>query len=238
MDVARPSPAPRPGWPWAYLLLFAILGVAFTLPPIIGTIRHGQPRKDYRLWYAVGQQVRAGEPLYPDNPQAEFPYMYPPTLAVFVFAPLSHLGPAGFVTVLAVVNAACWLAALMICARLATGRIDCHPLVYLVPAGFTGPYVWDTFLLGQVNLVLLTLVTGATLALRHGRPWLAGAALGAAIAAKVFPLPVIVYFAARRKWAAVTLILTLGLARWKERGAEAIAGTAPPRARGEARQAA
>src|SRR5438477_510858 len=63
------------------------------------------------------------------------------------------------------------------------------------------------FAAAQVNLVLLALVLGSLLALRHGRPWLAGAGLGLAVAVKAFPLPVVVYFAARRQWAAVASTL-------------------------------
>ena len=75
--------------------------------------------------------------------------------------------------------------------------------MYIVPVLATVPYVWDAFLLGQINVTLLALILGAFLALRRGRPWRAGALLGIAAAAKVFPLPVVAYFAVRRSGAAV-----------------------------------
>jgi hypothetical protein len=181
---------------------------------VVHAAAHGDPNKDYRLWYAVGQQVRVGEPLYPDDPTATFPYMYPPTLAVFVFAPLSLVGPVGFVAVLTAAAAACWLLALLFSAKLVTGRFDCHPLVYAVPAVAAGPYVWDIFLLGQVNLFLLVLVLGALLALRSGRSWAAGGLLGLAVAVKLFPLSVVVYFAARRRWTAVAATVMTVAAVW------------------------
>src|SRR5262245_36956662 len=130
----------RFGWPRAHLVVFALLCVGFAATPVVHALTHPTPNKDYRLWYTVGQQVRAGEPLYPDDPDAVFPYMYPPTLAVFVFAPLSLLGPAGFVAALTAGAAACWLLALLFAAKLVTGRFDAHPLVYVIPAVAAGPY--------------------------------------------------------------------------------------------------
>jgi hypothetical protein len=53
---------------------------------------------------------------------------------------------------------------------------------------------------GQLNLVLLLLLTGTWAADRTDRPWLAGGLLGAAMAIKLFPGYVFVYFAARRQW--------------------------------------
>jgi hypothetical protein len=200
-------PTRRAGPTRAWLVLFAAACAACAAAPVANAARHPAANKDYSLWFEVGLRARAGEPLYPDDPRAEFPYLYPPPLAACVLAPLTRLGPVGFVVALAAANAAAWLTALLLSARLATGRGDCHTLVYVLPAVATAPYVWDTFLLGQVNLVLLALVLGSLLALRHGRPWLAGLGLGAAVAAKAFPLPVVVYFAARRRWAAVASTL-------------------------------
>src|SRR5437764_710850 len=132
---ARTPPADRAarlfrrfGWPRAHLALFAALCAGFAATPAVYAARHGHPNKDYRLWYEVGESVREGQPLYPDDPRNEFPYMYPPTAAVFLFAPLAALGPVGFVLALAAVNAACWLAALFLSAKVIAGRLDCHPL--------------------------------------------------------------------------------------------------------------
>jgi alpha-1,2-mannosyltransferase len=69
---------------------------------------------------------------------------------------------------------------------------------------------------GQLNLVLLLLLTGAWLADRRGRAGWAGALVGVAVAIKLFPAFLFLYFALRRQWAAmlagvVTLILLTGL---------------------------
>jgi hypothetical protein len=56
---------------------------------------------------------------------------------------------------------------------------------------------------GQLNLLLLLLLTGAWAADRSGHPWWAGALLGTAAAVKIFPAFVFLYFVARRDWRAV-----------------------------------
>jgi hypothetical protein len=53
---------------------------------------------------------------------------------------------------------------------------------------------------GQLNLILLLLVTGVWVAERTARPRWAGALLGAATAIKLFPGFLFLYFAMRRQW--------------------------------------
>jgi hypothetical protein len=69
---------------------------------------------------------------------------------------------------------------------------------------------------GQLNLVLLLLLTGTWAADRAGRPHLAGTLLGAATAVKLFPGFLLLYFLLRRDWravaaAAVSFALLTGL---------------------------
>jgi len=63
---------------------------------------------------------------------------------------------------------------------------------------------------GQWNLVLLFLITAGWFAQRNDRPWLAGAAIGAAASLKPFPAFLGLYFLVRRDWRATTgLVATL-----------------------------
>jgi hypothetical protein len=196
-------------------VVVGLVGLAFAVPPVLKAARQGGEKgnKDYSLWFAVGQSVRAGEPLYRCVDSFEVRYTYPPPLAVLVFAPLAGLGYAGFVAACALTNTAAWAACAWLVPRLVAepGERALWPAA-AIPAAATAAYVWDTFHLGQVNLILLLLAVLAWAALRRGRPVLAGAALGLAVAVKVFPLPVVVYFAFRRQWAAVaTTAVTCGL---------------------------
>jgi hypothetical protein len=74
---------------------------------------------------------------------------------------------------------------------------------------------------GQLTLVLLLLLTGAWVADRTNRPTLAGILVGTAMAIKLFPGFMLLYFLVRRQWKAVAMTalafsaltgLTLGLA--------------------------
>jgi hypothetical protein len=56
---------------------------------------------------------------------------------------------------------------------------------------------------GQLNLILLLLLTGTWAADRSGKPRLAGALLGAAAAIKLFPAFLLLYFVVRRQWRVV-----------------------------------
>src|SRR5262249_51177427 len=56
---------------------------------------------------------------------------------------------------------------------------------------------------GQLNLVLLAILTGAWAADRSGRPWWAGTLVGLATALKLFPGFLFLYFVLRRRWHAL-----------------------------------
>lgn len=70
-------------------------------------------------------------------------------------------------------------------------------IVALMLAGF--PF-WDQVHQGQLNPLLLLLITGTWLADRSGRPRLAGTLLATAAAIKLFPAFLLLYFAMRRRW--------------------------------------
>lgn len=204
-------PPPRFAWP---LVAMAVVAAGFAVTPLVQSVRKPHDNKDYKLWYQVGEDVRAGRPLYQPGENGEVLFMYPPTAAVLLFAPLSHLGPTGFVAAFILATAAAWFGCLSLAVVLATGRWDGHPnWYYFLTYAATGSYVYDLFLLGQVNLILLFHVLLAARLVQRRRPWPAGVLLGLAIAIKVFPLPILVYWAARRQWVAIlSAVLTVGLA--------------------------
>jgi alpha-1,2-mannosyltransferase len=195
--------------------LFA-LGVIFTLPPTLKAAKGFVPggNKDYSLWYEIGQTVTDGGAIYTINLQTyEVRYMYPPTLAVFAFAPLSWTGYTGFVLGFGLLNAAAWALSTRLAIRLAAPPGESPTwLTVSAPTLLAGVYVWDMFHLGQVNLLLLALVLLAATALRRGYGTAAGLCLGIAVAAKMFPLTMICYFIARRSWRATASTIATVLA--------------------------
>jgi hypothetical protein len=173
--------------PWWVPLV--VLAVGFSVLPVLNGIRKPDDNKDYTLWYAAGEWVRLGWRLYPAQAGAEFPYLYPPFLAVCVLAPLGRLPFPAFVAVLAAVNSLAWVGSLRYAARLsadpAQGR---PPYAYALAAAVTLPFVWDIYLLGQWNLILLFLLLAGFAALREERPLRAGLWIALAAAIKGFPI--------------------------------------------------
>src|SRR5207253_1966454 len=60
------------------------------------------------------------------------------------------------------------------------------------------PFVWSSYHLGQPSLILLALMLGAFLSLRHGHEIITGILVALAVAIKAFPLLAIFYFVYRR----------------------------------------
>ena len=189
--------------------VFVPVCLAFVIPPLVNTQNTPRNCKDYDLWFAVGQNVVQGKALYPEaGSSVEYEYTYPPTLALFVLAPLSVLGYSGFIATLILINALAWYLIVRLGFWLYSGSsVPQSLLVFLFPFAASAAYTYDTFLLGQVNLVLLALMLVMFAALRAQKPWLAGGALALAAAIKAFPLSAIAYLVYRRHWRATAATL-------------------------------
>ena len=192
-------------------IAFLTLAIGFSAVPVFNALRINSPPKDYSVWHDAGRLILAGADLYPSDPNVNFPFMYPPASAVLLYAPLSILPPAIFTAVLALLNAAAWLVCIHLAVFLVTGKaFRQRPLLYIAPLAITLFYVWDTFLLGQPNLVLLAIMLGAFALLRTQRPLLAGALIAAAAAWKAFPILAVGWLLWRRQWRALAGV-ALGL---------------------------
>ena len=157
-------------------------------------------------YFEGGQRLRAGLPLYRSNldlAREPFTFIYPPPLAllftVFPSYPAAVWGWAAF-------SIACWLAALWLIARELRGdlwpRLPAEWRPVLLAALIDFPPALSHLVWGQVQLLLLLLLTGAWLCLRRRREGWAGALIGAAIAFKLFPALVLVPLVAARRWRA------------------------------------
>jgi alpha-1,2-mannosyltransferase len=193
--------------PWMNIA-FIVICIAFSAGPIATSFKEGDHNKDYDNWFLYGQMVVHGEGLYPENPNEYCSYIYPPTSAIFLFAPLSMLGKTAFVAILVIANAVIWYITFWWAIRLYTDPTRPKSLVVLLlPFLATTAFVYDTFLLGQINLALLLLMMAMFAALRANRPWLAGGALALATAIKAFPIAAIAYLLWRRQWQAAIATL-------------------------------
>lgn len=207
----RPRVYRLPRWmPW----LLAILMVVFSVPPLVN-LALGKPNKDYGLWHQVGEALRSGLEIYPDPDSGRlFPFMYPPSAAAML-GYLSLTGPYVTTILLTLIHSAAWLGAIVFSVRLATGgrAAGRNPLLYLVPSLCVVALIHNTYMLGQPNLTLLTLLLGAFLCLQKGRDVGAGVLVATAAAIKAFPILALGYFIYRRRWKASAATVA-ALAAW------------------------
>jgi alpha-1,2-mannosyltransferase len=162
----------------------------------------------------VGVALRQGLDIYP-RPETRrlFPFMYPPSAAAML-APLSLLGPLGTLLALVAATSAAWLASIVLSVRLAAGGGGRrHPLLLIVPSISVIVLIYNIYLLGQPNLLLLALILGAFGCLRLGWQVGAGALVATAAAIKAFPLMVLGYLVYRRMWRASAATIVV-LAAW------------------------
>ena len=130
-----------------------------------------------------------------------FPYIYPLFLAT-VIRPLASLPVRAASVAWFVLQWACLIYVLR-AARLRFGRREVTgPAAILILVAIFGDVLQIEFLNGQVNLIVLCLIV-ASVALAEARPSIAPALLGAAIAIKLTPALLLVYWAVRRRFAFV-----------------------------------
>jgi hypothetical protein len=185
------------------LLIIVLIGIGFSVMPILNTFRKPDSNKDYTRWWLVARAVDDGTPIYPPGEIVVRGFIYPPGIASVVYAPLSILGFTAMVAALCLINMAAHAFSIMACVHFATGRWrDQHLVLYLVPLLVTLPYVWDTYFLGQLNLTLLAVMLLGFVMLDRGRPGAAGGLFAFAASTKVFPVMVLGYLVWRRRWAA------------------------------------
>ena len=195
------SPRPR----LLFRVLFIVTATTLTLLPFVRFLHSGTDM-DYRTWFQAGQTVLQGGEIYPHA--QIFPFMYPPTCALLLALP-AFFGKAAMILILSSLNTVAWILCIRFSSALMSEqRAQNTPIV--VATFIVMPFVWSSYHLGQPSLVLLALMLGAFLSLRHGRETLAGALVALEVAIKAFPLLAIFYFIYRRYWmAAISLVIAL-----------------------------
>jgi alpha-1,2-mannosyltransferase len=197
------------GW-WVALSVAMLVFSAFP----VANYFMGLSTKDYGLWYQVGLAVRQGLEIYPRPESGRlFPFMYPPSAAAMLTW-VSMLGPIGSLAALLLVNSVAWVVSIRLSLWLAVGPgVRRHPLVVILPSLSIIVLVYNIYLLGQPNLLLLALFLGSFACLRLGRHIGAGALLATAAAIKAFPILAIGYLIYRRMWTATAATVAV-LAAW------------------------
>jgi hypothetical protein len=193
----------------ALLLLFLLHGIHVERRSVFLKRR----MTDLGVYLRAAWAVRAGVDLYSITDENEFHYVYPPLFAILM-TPLADPPPgvAQPHTVPFAVAVALWYAFSVLCAVCAA-----HWLASALeratpdPAHRQRPGCWRwwtlrtlalvvclppilaTLVHGQVNLLLLALVSGMIALSLRGRSWAAGLCLSGAICLKVFPAFLLIY---------------------------------------------
>jgi glycosyl transferase family 87 len=192
----------------ALLVVFILTASVFSVLPLLRYLR-GHTIFDYELWYTTAKHVLADDEIYFFR-AGKYDFMYPPPCAFFL-AGASLLGQGGLIFLLVIINSAAWFCSAKLSAVLATGhRGTTNMWLYLIPSLLVLVYIWSSYHLGQPNLVLLTLMLGAFVALWAKNEFVAGGLIAVAAAIKAFPVIAIIYLVYRRYWkAAASLVATL-----------------------------
>jgi hypothetical protein len=214
---------PLGAWPnerrWIWLTAFFWI-LLLRGPAFVENLSAKSPQElvpDFFQEYASARSWFEGLPIYGDHHQTAPRYLHvsldekrahvfvnahPPT-SVLLALPFARLDFADAFLAWNLVSRSALAASLWIVRRqlgIPFSPWSIAPLISLLLLCYP---LWEQSRLGQLTLVLLLLVTGSWAAERSGRPWLAGALLGAATVIKLFPAFLLLYFALRGRWKVV-----------------------------------
>lgn len=176
-------------------------------------INRHEAKHDYNVWYPAGQAVLHGADFYDVRPGQQIAFMYPPA-AAWLLAPTTIAGEQAMTAILGLLNSAAWWLCIVLSVYLVTGRAPGSKVaaVAVIPSLLAFPHIWETYILGQPNLLLLACMLAGFVFLRWGRQYAAGAAFALAASIKAFPILVLPYLVYRRSWRALAgCVVTLAL---------------------------
>ncbi len=193
-------------------LLVGLLWVVFLGATFFLYMNHPNGGGDFSYYYRGMQRLLNGTPLYENL--AAVDYVGPP-LQIQLMSPLAMLtaDQAGAERLWFGINVIVLLGTLALLSRYVSQRH--HRLIlWTAPVFFIATY--QSFLFGQVTIILFALTAGAWAAYREQRPILAGVLLAVAVWTKFYPGLLLAYFLWKREWrvvlaGAVTTFVVIGL---------------------------
>ena len=186
--------------------LFAVASLVLAAFPLVPQLFGSGKGKDYPLWFEVGQWVLQGRELYDE----QFRFLYTPFAAV-ILAGFSYFGRTAMVVLLTIVNIISWWIAIKTSNLLAAENRPLPWWAPVLPSLLAIFFIYDIFLLGQPNLVLLALMLCGFCLLQVRQPSLAGVLFAAATAIKAFPITIVPYLVFRRYWGALASMIAFAL---------------------------
>lgn len=188
------------------------LGAVAVLAHLVVVSSRGAQLFDFAQEWTSARNYYVGEPIYLEygrsleihfggGASANFRYCAHPPGAVLLALPFSLLTYRAAFLAWSCLSVICLLSSLWL---LFSGRRLFDP-GFLVAVTFvmTSSALMQQLVQGQLNLVLLLLITGAWFADRKNAPLASGVLVGTAAAIKLFPAFLVLYFVAQRKWRGV-----------------------------------
>lgn len=206
-------------WAWAEHLLLLVLIVAFAVKGIVPAWRH--LNSDFPNYYLVARIYRAGYPLervydwtwlqrqkdHQGIDQGLVSFIPSTLLSALAVAPWSSLPPLEAKHQWLILNLVFLLLTAVLLVRITNlgwERVTLLMFLAFIP-------LRDNFLLGQMHVLVLFLLTLAAWLFFRDSGFLSGISLAMAAALKIFPGLFLIYFAWKRQWRAA-IGLAVGLA--------------------------
>lgn len=188
---------------------YAVDGVAL---PIMG--RSLSQGGDFQTYYIAAAMLRAGEDMYDHRRALQFTaahssvaypevqyYLYPPLLAI-VLSPLSTLPYPLAYKVWVVINQIFLAGTLLLLSKSLPMFQRWSLPILVILAGNMYPF-YLSIDIGQINILILLLITAAFASAFQQRMFLAGVMIGIAAMIKISPLLLIGLFVFQRQWKAI-----------------------------------
>jgi hypothetical protein len=211
--------SPREAWLFAGICLVAAPGVMFAI------VRSFWLYIDFAAYYLAARIIQSADPAIYDTERiaqaAELanitytPYLYPPFFALLLM-PLAALPYEVAKGIWMLLNLGFWVASVALLMRVA--HLPRRLLLpNLLATAFLMPSLWLVFGLGQADMLMLLLMSGALALLVAAPPtrWhapVAGGLLGVAVAIKAYAAPLGVLLLLRRRLVALLALIGTTLA--------------------------
>jgi hypothetical protein len=196
----------------ALLTLLSLAVLLGTAPPIYGMMRHKATLVDFEVYRTAATRARAVEPLYREE-DGHYQFKYLPAFAL-VMVPFATMDDATAKWIWYALSVALLVAFVNTSVRsLPKPRLTHRTLFWLTVLVMAKSYVKELHF-GQTNILLGMLLVGVLLAVRGGRPGLAGALTGVAIFVKPYAVivaPWVAWVAGGPALWAFVLVLVTGL---------------------------
>jgi hypothetical protein len=217
-DTQRNAIEPWPTRRRSLWLLFGLIVLLFQGPSFVRSLY--PPRTityDFYQEWSSARNLFTGLPIYtdikvtvprylgwrfPEDPWYWTVNAHPPA-SVLLAIPLAWLDYPDAFLVWSIISLAALAGSLWIVIRQLDIRFSRWSVVPVITLLLLCNPFRQQVVQGQLTLLLLLLVTMTWAAARSGRPWLAGTALGAATAIKIFPGFLFFYYVLRREWKVV-----------------------------------